>query len=153
MELTLDIPYQTLTGNKMQTKNIKAIIKNEHKQVTVKYDPTKLIMTFSEADNFNKVYEGHDLYICFAKIRTDFPHITFLCKGAKINVKPSRMASQMSAGLVAYEMTLGQQATNDDIVHLFDYEEENLTNDPQEQIDFFRKWLVSLGAQDYEKFN
>lgn len=137
----------------MQTKNIKAIIKNEHKQVTVKYDPTKLIMTFSEADNFNKVYEGHDLYICFAKIRTDFPHITFLCKGAKINVKPSRMASQMSAGLVAYEMTLGQQATNDDIVHLFDYEEENLTNDPQEQIDFFRKWLVSLGAQDYEKFN
>lgn len=63
------------------------------------------------------------------------------------------MASQMSAGLVAYEMTLGQQATNDDIVHLFDYEEENLTNDPQEQIDFFRKWLVSLGAQDYEKFN
>ncbi|AMS21312.1 hypothetical protein AYK59_14645 [Pseudomonas synxantha] len=137
----------------MKTKNIKVIIKNEHKEVTVKYDPRKLIMKFSEADNFKKVYEGHDLYICFAKIRADFPHITFLCKGAKINVKPSRMASQMSAGLVAYEMTLGQQATNDDIVHLFDYEEENLTNDPQEQIDFFRKWLVSLGAQDYEKFN
>lgn len=153
MELTLDIPYQTPTGNKMKTKNIKVIIKNEHKKVTVKYDPRKLIMTFSEADNFKKVYEGHDLYICLAKIRADFPHITFLCKGAKINVKPSRMASQMSAGLVAYEMTLGQQATNDDIVHLFDYEEENLTNDPQEQIDFFRKWLVSLGAQDYEKFN
>ncbi|MBE8594488.1 hypothetical protein IQK56_28310 [Pseudomonas sp. MAFF 301449] len=137
----------------MKTKNIKAIINKEHKQVTIKYDPAKLTMTFSEADNFAKVYEGHDLYICFAKIRADFPHITFLCKGAKINVKPSRMASQMSAGLVAYEMTLGQQATNDDIVHLFDYEEENLTNDPQEQIDFFRKWLVSLGAQDYEKFN
>lgn len=153
MELTLDIPYQIPTGNKMKTKNIKVIIKNEQKEVTVKYDPRKLIMTFSEADNFKKVYEGHDLYICFAKIRADFPYITFLCKGAKINVKPSRMASQMSAGLVAYEMTLGQQATNDDIVHLFDYEEENLTNDPQEQIDFFRKWLVSLGAQDYEKFN
>ena len=137
----------------MKTKNIKAIIKKEHKQVTIKYDPTKLTMTFSEADNFEKVYDGHDLYICFAKIRADFPHITFLCKGAKINVKPSRMASQMSAGLVAYEMTLGQQATNDDIVHLFDYEEENLTNDLQEQIDFFRKWLASLGAQDYEKFN
>ncbi|MCM2364852.1 hypothetical protein [Pseudomonas sp. SR18] len=137
----------------MKTKNIKAIINKEHKQVTIKYDPTKLTMTFSEADNFEKVYEGHDLYICFAKIRAGFPHITFLCKGAKINVKPSRMASQMSAGLVAYEMTLGQQATNDDIVHLFDYEEENLTNDLQEQIDFFRKWLASLGAQDYEKFN
>ncbi|AZF36685.1 hypothetical protein C4J88_1901 [Pseudomonas sp. R4-39-08] len=137
----------------MKTKNIKVIINNEHKQVTVKYDPTKLIMTFSEAENFEKIYEEKDLYVCFANIRADFPHITFLCKGAKINVKPSRMASQMSAGLVAYEMTLGQQATNDNIVHLFDYEEENLTNNPQDQIDFFKKWLKSLGAEDYEKFN
>ena len=63
------------------------------------------------------------------------------------------MASQMSAGLVAYEITLGKQATRKDIVHIFDYEEENLTNDPKEQIDFFKKWLASLGAQDYEKFN
>ncbi|AZF10208.1 hypothetical protein C4J93_2009 [Pseudomonas sp. R2-37-08W] len=54
---------------------------------------------------------------------------------------------------MAYEMTLGQQATNDNIVHLFDYEEENLTNNPQDQIDFFKKWLKSLGAEDYEKFN
>ncbi|SFU46455.1 hypothetical protein SAMN05428951_101841 [Pseudomonas sp. OV546] len=79
--------------------------------------------------------------------------MTFLCKGAKINVTPSRMASQMSAGLVAYELTLGKQATFDDIVHLFDYEENNLTNNPQEQVDFYKKWLASLGAQDYEKFN
>ncbi|WP_348983818.1 hypothetical protein [Pseudomonas sp. EYE_354] len=149
----MDIPYQTPTGNKMKTENIKAIINNKHKQVTVKYDATKLTMTFSEAENFKKIYEGKDLYVCFAKIRADFPHITFLCKGAKINVKPSRMGSQMSAGLVAYEMTLGQHATNDNIVHLFDYEEENLTNNPQEQVDFFNKWLASLGAQDYEKFN
>ena len=110
-------------------------------------------MTFSEADNFGKIYDGQDMYACLAKIRADFSHIKFLCKGAKINVKPSRMASQMGAGLVAYEMTLGKQATNENIVHLFDYEEENLTNNPQEQIDFFKKWLASLGAQDYEKFN
>lgn len=58
MELTLDIPYQTPTGNKMKTKNIKVIIKNEHKEVTVKYDPRKLIMTFSEADNFKKFMKG-----------------------------------------------------------------------------------------------
>ncbi|WP_305955626.1 hypothetical protein [Pseudomonas sp. R2-37-08W] len=149
----MNTPYQTPTENKMETKNIKVIINNEHKQVTVRYAPTKLTMTFSEAENFKKIYRGRDLYVCFANIRADFPHITFLCKGAKINVKPSRMASQMSAGLVAYEMTLGQQATNDNIVHLFDYEEENLTNNPQDQIDFFKKWLKSLGAEDYEKFN
>ncbi len=63
------------------------------------------------------------------------------------------MASQMSAGLVAYEMTLGKQATEKDIVHIFDYEDHNLTNNPQDQTDFFKKWLASLGAQDYEKFD
>lgn len=59
----------------------------------------------------------------------------------------------MSAGLIAYEMTLGKQASRDDIVHLFDYEENNLTNNPQEQVDFFKNWLKSLGAEDYEKFS
>ncbi|MBI6912201.1 hypothetical protein [Pseudomonas palleroniana] len=137
----------------MKTQKISAIINNQKTEVTVKYSVKNLTMTFSEADNFKKVYEGRDIYVCLAKVRADFPNITFLCKGAKINVKPSRMASQMSSGLVAYEMTLGEQATNENIVHLFDYEDENLTNNPQDQIDFFKKWLASLGAQNYEKFN
>lgn len=137
----------------MKTQKIAAIVDNQKTEVTVKYDTAKLIMTFSEADNFKIVYEGRDMYVCLAKIRADFPHITFLCKGAKINVKPSRMASQMSAGLVAYEMILGEQATNENLVRLFDYEEDTLTSDPQEQINFFKKWLASLGAQDYETFN
>ncbi|WP_397457413.1 hypothetical protein AB3472_11145 [Pseudomonas lurida] len=137
----------------MKTQKIPAIIDNKKTEVTVKYDIARLIMVFSEADNFKTIYEGIDMYVCLAKIRADFPHITFLCKGAKRNVKPSRMASQMSSGLVAYEMTLGKQATNEDIVHLFDYEEENLTSNPQEQVEFFKQWLASLRAQDYEKFN
>lgn len=137
----------------MKTQKIAAIVDNQKTEVIVKYDTAKLIMTFSEADNFKIIYEGRDMYVCLAKIIADFPHITFLCKGAKINVKPSRMASQMSAGLVAYEMILGEQATNENLVRLFDYEEDNLTSDPQEQINFFKKWLVSLSAQDYETFN
>ena len=63
------------------------------------------------------------------------------------------MASQMSAGLVAYELTLGKQASQDDIVHIFDYEEHGLTNDPQDQIEFFKEWLASLNTQDHEKLN
>ncbi len=137
----------------MKTQLIKVIISNKKTEATVKYDTKKLIMTFSEAENFQKIYEGKDIYACLAKVRADLPHITFLCKGAKINVMPSRMASQMSSGLIAYKMTLGKQATDEDLVHLFDYEEENLTNDPKEQIDFFKKWLASLGAQEYEHFN
>ena len=137
----------------MITKEICIRIDNTLTKAFVKYDSKKLTMTFSEAENHKKIYQEKDIYVCLAKIRSDFPHITFLCKGAKINVMPSRMASQMSAGLVAYEMTLGKQASNEDIVHIFDYEESNLTNNPQDQIDFFKQWLASLGAEDYEKFN
>jgi len=105
----------------MNTQKIKVAIGNQRLEVTVKYSVENLSMTFSEAENFKKIYTGKDIFVCLAKVRADFPHITFLCKGAKINVMPSRMASQMSNGLVAYEMTLGKQASRADIVHIFDY--------------------------------
>lgn len=137
----------------MNEQIIKVAIGEQKMEVTVKYDLDKRVMTFSEAENFKKIYPGKDIYACLANVRSDFPHVAFLCKGAKINVMPSRMASQMSAGLVAYEMTLGKQASHEDIVHIFDYEENNLTSNPQEQIDSFKMWLACLGVQGYEKFN
>ncbi|MBM9488451.1 hypothetical protein JBE38_21195 [Pseudomonas sp. ICBG1301] len=137
----------------MESKTVFAIANNLKIKTVIRYDARNCLVKFSEAENFKKPYYGKDIFTCLGKVRADFPHMKFLCKGAKINVMPSRMASQMSAGLVAYEMTLGKQATGKDIVHIFDYEEENLTNNPQDQIDFFKKWLASLGAQDYEKFN
>lgn len=130
----------------MKTKKVKAIINNVEKYVTFKYDPTNIKLKFSESDNFSKVYTAEDMYLCLAKVRVDFPHIKFLCKGAKINVRPSSMASQMSGGMVAYELTLGKRTTREDLVHIFDYEEHNLTNDPQEQQRFYKEWVISIGA-------
>lgn len=137
-------PFHPL-GN-VRTKTIKAIIFGQETDVEVKYDSTRMMLGFSEADHFKKIYRDEDIYRCFAKMRADFPHIIFCCKGAKINVRPSSMASQMAAGLVAYELTLGKRATREDIVHIFDYEEHNLTNDPQEQTNFYKEWLTSIGA-------
>ncbi|MBK5351820.1 hypothetical protein JFU37_04745 [Pseudomonas sp. TH41] len=100
-------------------------------------------LTFSRKNGFKKTYTDHDLYLCLAQIRQEFPDIEFLCKGAKINVFPSRMCSQMSNGAVAYELTMGKQALRSDVVHIFDYEENNLTNDPNVQKDFFLRWVES----------
>ncbi|MGY2397462.1 hypothetical protein [Pseudomonas sp. SDO5271_S396] len=138
--------FQTahLHKQKMKKQNIHALIGNRRTEVFVKYDTNKSIMTFSEADNFKKIYEGGDMYACLKKIRTDFPQIQFLCKGAKINVRPSSMSSQMSGGMVAYELTLGKRATREDLVHIFDYEDHNLTNDPLEQEAFYKKWIESI---------
>lgn len=131
---------------KMKTEQVKAIINNVKKNVTFKYDSTHTKLKFSEADNFAKIYTAEDMYLCLAKVRVDFPRIQFLCKGAKINVRPSSMASQMSGGVVAYELTLGKRTTREDLVHIFDYEENNLTNDPQEQQRFYKEWITSIGA-------
>jgi hypothetical protein len=51
----------------------------------------------------------------------------------------------MSNGSVAYEMTLGKQATRNDIVHIFDFEDKDITTDISEQIDFHRHWISFFG--------
>lgn len=91
-----------------------------------------------------KIYTGTDYYVCLGAVRKDFPDVRFLCKGAKINVHPSRMSSQMSGGIVAYEVKWGQPADDNDVVNIFDYEEHDLTSDISEQIDYFRRWIGSL---------
>ncbi len=134
----------------MKTKKIRAIIDGVERDVFFKYDSAHIKLKFSEAENFARTYTAEDMYICLEKVRTDFPHIHFLCKGAKINVRPSSMASQMSGGMVAYELTLGKHAAREDLVHIFDYEDQNLTNDPEEQRKFYRKWITSIGADRTE---
>jgi hypothetical protein len=94
-------------------------------------------------NGFKKTYSDTNFYRCFGQIRKDSPHIQFLCKGSKINVHPSSMSSQMTLGLKAYELTLGKKAAIEDIIYIFDYDETNLTNDPDEQRNFYRKWIES----------
>ncbi|HCW3113413.1 hypothetical protein [Citrobacter amalonaticus] len=90
------------------------------------------------------VSEGNDYFSCLVELRKKTPHIKFLCKGAKINVYPSNMARQMSQGMVAYELVIGKQATSDNIVHTFDFDDEDIAENPDEQIDFYKKWVSSL---------
>ena len=87
---------------------------------------------------------GNDLYSCLANLRNQLPDITFLCKGSKINVHPSRSTRQMTSGLMAYELTMGKQARRSDLVNIFDYDNNNLTNNPDEQNIFFEEWIKSL---------
>jgi hypothetical protein len=50
----------------------------------------------------------------------------------------------MSAGVVAYELHLGKPSEEDDVVNIFDYEEIDITNDIQQQRDFYQCWIDSL---------
>ena len=101
-------------------------------------------LTFLMEDNLSKTYKEEDIYECFGLLRADFPDIKFLCKGAKINVHTSRMSSQMSAGVLAYEIELGKPTDDEDIVNIFDYEDTDITNNIEEQRKFYKKWIKSL---------
>jgi len=90
-----------------------------------------------------KTYFEKDFYKCFAMLRRDNPNFDFYCKGAKINVHPSNMSSQMSLGLKAYELVVGKAPSLDDLVFIFDYEENGLTKNPDEQRLFYLNWTKS----------
>lgn len=125
-----------------------AIIKQgERQRAELFCDSTNTTITFVMASGYSQSYAGSDFYQCLGEIRKEHQDLTFLCKGAKINVHPSSMSAQMTQGVKAYELTMGKNATRGDVVNIFDYEENNLTNNPDEQKKFFKRW-ISTDATD-----
>ncbi|PRA11697.1 MULTISPECIES: hypothetical protein [Pseudomonas] len=119
------------------------IIKNAQRETaTLELDRTTSTLSITFADGMQKTYSDTDIYTCLGLKIRKFSEITFLCKGSKINVYPSAMVSQMSSGVVAYEVTVGDPDA--ELVRIFDYEENNLTNDINEQIAYRLKWSDSL---------
>ena len=115
-------------------------------KVVIECDRRIRSLTLVLENGVRKTYSGSDLYVCFGMLRADYPETKFLCKGAKLNVHPSSMSSQMSAGVVAYELQLGKPAGPDDLVNIFDYEVADITNDIEQQRDFYKRWIESFAG-------
>ncbi|MBF4555045.1 hypothetical protein H7698_03105 [Pseudomonas sp. p50] len=128
----------------MKTIEISIIVNEKLEKALIMRDRKNRELTFLMEDNLSKTYKEEDIYECFGLLRADFPDIKFLCKGAKINVHTSRMSSQMSAGVLAYEIELGKPTDDEDIVNIFDYEDTDITNNIEEQRKFYKKWIKSL---------
>lgn len=143
MGVMLDTLFQTQIGNNMKSAEIKIIRENSENKIKLFYDDDPI--TIETNLDGNKIScTGSNLFECFSKLRVELPDVKFLCKGAKLNVYPSRMTSQMAGGLLAYELTLGKQALRENLVNIFDPEEEDIVQNPDEQKDYFMKWIKSL---------
>lgn len=127
----------------MEHRRISLIVDGTKEEAEIYYDSIKSTINFRMKNGFTKTYKSTDLYLCLAKIRHDHPDVIFMCKGAKLKVTPSRMCSQMSGGVVAYELKDGKPEIFEDIVQIFDYKENNLAKSLNEQRDFYYKWLNS----------
>ncbi|KQZ87281.1 MULTISPECIES: hypothetical protein [unclassified Pseudomonas] len=128
----------------MKTKKVSILIADKMEVATIEYDERKPAMTVTLENGWTTQTTGSDIYECLGKIIKELPNIKFLCKGAKLNVRPSSMSSQMGSGIMAYEHKLGIKASRNDLVNIFDYDDEEIINDPQMQTDFFFRWLESL---------
>ncbi|QEU30914.1 hypothetical protein EGJ50_10635 [Pseudomonas luteola] len=105
-------------------------------------NPSRIELFLSDGNKFSSL--GNNLFESFSNMRRSLKYIIFLCKGAKINVYPSRMSSQMSSGLMAYEVKMGRPALRENLVNIFDYEDERICINPDDQKNYFEKWLMSI---------
>jgi hypothetical protein len=125
----------------MKIKKISVVIADKLETATINYDEHIPTMKITFENGRTTQTSGADIYECLGKIIKQLPNVKFLCKGAKLNVRPSSMSSQMGSGIMAYEHKLGAKASRKDIVNIFDYDDEEIINDPQMQTDFFFRWL------------
>ncbi|KAA0943828.1 hypothetical protein FQ186_20035 [Pseudomonas sp. ANT_H14] len=126
----------------MKSVVIITIKNNTRGSSTIEYEGGKLVLTLLLDNGLKKTYTASDIYDCLGRLRADFKDTKFLCKGAKVNVHTSGISSHMSNGLVAYELKMGQP--DGELVYIFDYDENNITNNIQEQHDFCTHRAASL---------
>ena len=126
----------------MKKTEITIIKNNSRETATIEYDRKIPTLSIAFLDGIKRTYTDIDIYVCFGILRKEFNDVQFLCKGSKINVYPSAMASQMSSGVVAYEVYIGEPDA--ELVRIFDYAENNLTNDINEQVTYRKKWADSI---------
>lgn len=127
----------------MTIKKISVLTNGKSMTAILDYDEHPPVIRLTLAHGWKKEFTGFDLYECLGKILKELPEVNFLCKGAKVSVRPSSMSSQMTSGMMAYELKLGVRVGKKDIVNIFDYEDQNIINDPQLQTDFFYRWIDS----------
>ena len=91
---------------------------------------------FSKSDNiFDSVVE--------LRKKLELNNIYLLCNASAINVYPSGMQKEFG-GAKAYKLQMGKQATLNDVVDIFDYDNELKIGSVKEQEEFYESWIESL---------
>jgi hypothetical protein len=106
----MDIRYRPQRDQQMTIENISILVGEKLELAVFNYDQQKSAIQITLESGWTKNFSGQDIYECLGKVIKMLPDVKFLCKGAKINVRPSSMSSQMSCGIMAYEHKLGVRA-------------------------------------------
>lgn len=113
-------------------------------------DENNCLIKLHEGLDIEIIFSSDDFFTSLCKLRDwiyEKEQLFPMCKGALINVYPSRMSRQMSDGMNAYHLTQQKQATMDDIIDIFEPVKENEMADlstTKQQTDYFKNWIKSL---------
>lgn len=90
--------------------------------------------------------EASDYFNCLLKVRETLEkyNLKIVCNGARYDVYPSRMSRQMGKGIKAYVLTKGLQASEKDLVDIFEEENPAKTGTIEQQKNYYNNWLESL---------
>lgn len=91
---------------------------------------------------------GDDLFEAFCRIREQLEPRGLLpqCYAAHLQAHPSGMSRGMGGGIQLYRLTLGSQARTDDLIHMFENDDDVMPSTVADQRAFFDEWIASLGA-------
>ena len=91
---------------------------------------------FSKSDNiFDSVVE--------LRKKLELNNIYLFCNASVVNIYPSTMQKEFG-GTKAYKLQMGKQATLNDVVDIFDYDNELKIGSVKEQEEFYKSWIESF---------
>ena len=96
----------------------------------------KNVIYFSKGDNiFDSIVE--------LRKKLESKDIYLLCNASVVNIYPSPMQKDFG-GTKAYKLQMGKQATLNDVVDIFDYDNELKIGSVEKQKKIYENWLKSL---------
>ncbi len=89
-----------------------------------------------------------DFFEAFCEIRIQLEKSSLIpfCYGASLNVYPSGMCRDMGSGLMAYKTEIGQPASRENLVKIFDQGTDVIPSYVAIQKERYEKWIESLNA-------
>ncbi len=92
-----------------------------------------------------------DFFSSLQKLREELEKesIQIMCNGAALNVYPSPIQLSMGSGRTAHLLTLGQQTRREDIIDIFDCDENLTFVSVAEQSKFNFEWINSIIKKNF----
>lgn len=106
-------------------------------------DNIKMVVTF-KGQEYNFCEENYFKALLMFREYLQKESLQLLCNGAMKEVYPSPMQMSMGCCRIGYIQEMGRQASNDNIVDLFEFEPSLTPSTIKEQLEYHNLWLSSF---------